>query len=105
MHVCGEMHIYNGSSAGFFFCLKLPKIGRETFHGVDRNLEWFIIGRMNIKERVRPIMCGSEIIVTKPSEVTKETVREVVLIPCAYCGGFMPQTSTLCPNCGARRKT
>jgi len=34
----------------------------------------------------------------------KEIVREVVLIPCAYCGGLMPQTSTFCPNCGARRK-
>lgn len=31
-------------------------------------------------------------------------VREVVLIPCAYCGGLMPQASTVCPNCGAKRK-
>jgi hypothetical protein len=36
--------------------------------------------------------------------ISKETVREVVLIPCAYCSGLMPQTSTFCPNCGARRK-
>ena len=30
--------------------------------------------------------------------------REVVMIPCAYCGSLMPQTATFCPNCGARRK-
>jgi hypothetical protein len=41
-----------------------------------------------------------------PSPVIRETiVKEVVLIPCEYCGALMPQTSTFCPNCGARRKT
>lgn len=33
----------------------------------------------------------------------KEIIREVVLIPCKFCGGLMPQTSVFCPNCGARR--
>jgi hypothetical protein len=38
--------------------------------------------------------------------VTKETmiVKEVVMVPCQYCGVLMPQTSTFCPNCGAQRK-
>jgi len=35
----------------------------------------------------------------------KETiVKEVVMIPCSYCKGLMPQTSVFCPECGARRK-
>ena len=41
-----------------------------------------------------------------PSDVVREReviVKEIVLIPCQYCGGFMPQTSTFCPNCGAKR--
>jgi RNA polymerase subunit RPABC4/transcription elongation factor Spt4 len=25
------------------------------------------------------------------------------MIPCKYCGVLMPQTETVCPNCGARR--
>jgi hypothetical protein len=33
----------------------------------------------------------------------KETVREVVMIPCKHCGASMPQTDTSCPRCGARR--
>jgi hypothetical protein len=38
-----------------------------------------------------------------PAPVVKETiVKEVVLIPCKYCDALMPQTSTFCPNCGAR---
>lgn len=37
--------------------------------------------------------------------VSKEVItKEVVMIPCAYCKSLMPQTSTFCPNCGARRK-
>jgi hypothetical protein len=38
-------------------------------------------------------------------ETRREVItREVVLIPCQYCGGLMPQTAIFCPNCGARRK-
>jgi hypothetical protein len=40
-----------------------------------------------------------------PATVVKETVvKEVVMIPCSYCRGLMPQTSVFCPECGARRK-
>lgn len=36
----------------------------------------------------------------------KETIiKEVVMVPCVYCGGLMPQTATFCSNCGAARKT
>gem|GEM_PF-5825590 len=36
-------------------------------------------------------------------EVTHEVVREVVMIPCKYCGALFQQTATFCPHCGARR--
>ncbi len=32
---------------------------------------------------------------------TKETIREVVKIPCGYCGALMEQTSQACGVCGA----
>jgi hypothetical protein len=42
--------------------------------------------------------------VVKEKETIKETIiKEVVMIPCKYCSGLMPQTSVFCPNCGARR--
>lgn len=40
------------------------------------------------------------------SDVVREReviIKEIVMIPCQYCGGFMPQTSIFCPNCGAKR--
>ena len=37
--------------------------------------------------------------------MVKETIfKEVVMIPCSYCKGLMPQTSAFCSECGARRK-
>ena len=34
----------------------------------------------------------------------KERARkEVLMVRCRYCGGMMPQTATLCPNCKAQR--
>lgn len=34
----------------------------------------------------------------------KERARkEVLMVPCQYCGAVMPQTSTACPNCKAKR--
>ena len=38
-------------------------------------------------------------------EVKETITKEVVLIPCEYCKGLMPQTAIFCPNCGARRKS
>lgn len=35
----------------------------------------------------------------------KEIIREIIMIPCKYCGSLMPQTATSCPNCGANRAT
>jgi hypothetical protein len=49
--------------------------------------------------RTRGITSGPTI------QLVKETVREVVMIPCTYCGALMPQTSRQCPDCGASRKT
>ena len=36
--------------------------------------------------------------------VEKETIKEVVMIPCVYCGSLMPQTALFCNTCGAGRK-
>ncbi len=46
-----------------------------------------------------PVMSGQRDNV----QVIRETVREVVMIPCQACGFLMPQASLKCPNCGARK--
>ena len=105
LKVCNEMYIPQGFFFGYPFSFKLPSYGRETYHSVDSNLEWGLEALMKVKGRPSiTTVSGCEIIVAKPSAPQKEVIREVVLIPCSYCGGLMPQTSLFCPNCGARRK-
>jgi len=103
LQLCKEMHVNIGFSKEFPFVIKMPTAGRETFHSIDRNLQWLVKAIMSIKGRRSIKTQNQEILVSKPLQPSKEIVREVVLIPCAYCGGLMPQTSTFCPNCGARR--
>lgn len=31
-------------------------------------------------------------------------IKEVVMVPCVYCQGLMPNTASFCPSCGAPRK-
>lgn len=56
------------------------------------------------KEKVIPKETPNTQTLQQSHATTKEIIREVVLIPCAYCDSLMPQTSTFCSNCGARRK-
>lgn len=38
-------------------------------------------------------------------QVVRETIKEVVMVPCSYCRSLIPQVSPRCPNCGATRKS
>lgn len=42
---------------------------------------------------------------TAQKEIVKETRQEIVMVPCDYCGGRMPDTALFCPNCGARKRS
>lgn len=39
--------------------------------------------------------------ISTPREVV---VKEVVMVPCQYCGGLMRETEMQCPHCKAPRK-
>ena len=106
LSLSGNTHANVGFDKKFPFMVKIPSYGRETYHSVDHTIIWSLNYYLKVRgfEKNFRSKGGGEIFVTKPSVSDKEVVREVVLIPCAYCGGLMPQTSTFCPNCGARRK-
>jgi hypothetical protein len=104
VQVSGLMHVSVGFDKEFPYVIKIPLIERETYHSVAQTVEWWLSAYMWVKERKSIEAKSGTILVGKPSVSAKEIVREVVLIPCAYCSGLMPQTSIFCPNCGARRK-
>ena len=79
--------------------IKIPSYGRETFNSVDNTVHWFLHDYVKVKGYQHNVSSrGGQIYVIKPPVSNKEVVREVVLIPCAYCSGLMPQTSTVCPS-------
>ena len=42
---------------------------------------------------------------TEQAEVKEKIIiKEVVMIPCQYCGALTPQTAQFCSNCGAPNK-
>jgi hypothetical protein len=113
-NVSGGMAINNGYSGIFPFKVNIPAGGRPTFRGVDNRVTWTIKGVIAVKDRPDVVSSVSEIQVAQPTvvqaaptvqaaPVVKEVIREIVMIPCRYCGGLMPQTETTCPKCGAKR--
>jgi len=62
----------------------------------------YYYGRLKHRDRKRLRREGQAM--APPVLAEKEVIKEIVLLPCAYCGSLMPQTSTVCPHCGAKRK-
>jgi hypothetical protein len=113
-NVCGAMTINNGYSGTFPFKANIPVGGRPTYRSVDSRVTWTIKGVIAVNDRPDITSPTSEIQVVQQTvvqaaptvqsaPVVKEIIREIVMIPCKYCGGLMPQTDTTCPKCGAKR--
>ena len=87
--------------------VNVPAGARPTFKSLDSKTTWTIKAVIAIEGRPDVTSPTLELQVTPPSAAPvikeKEIVREVVMIPCKYCGALMPQTETACPNCGAKR--
>jgi hypothetical protein len=101
----GKVHLVPGFRKTFPVKVNIPAGGRESFDGLDANVSWSIKGVVAIDGRPDVTSDTLELQVVRPvvvSGAVKE--REVVMVPCEYCGTMMPETATSCPNCGAPRK-
>jgi hypothetical protein len=103
----GPLHIAQGFSQTFPLSISIPAGGRPTFQSIDSRVTWSVKGVIAIEGRPDVTSSSIEIQVSQPSATPtikeKEIIREVVMIPCRYCGTLMPQTDTVCSNCGAKR--
>ena len=103
----GPTHVANGETKDFPLSVNVPAGGRATYQAMDRSVTWSIKGVVAVDGRPDVTSKVAEIQVTMPSAQPvireKEIVREVVMIPCKYCGALMDQLVTVCPNCGAKR--
>lgn len=108
--VFGAAQIPLGFSASYDYTLNISAGAKETLYSIDHYVKWMFYAVLQARERPNLQTPTYELQVVRPQinpsspAVMKEVTREVVLIPCTYCSGLMPQTSIFCPNCGARRK-
>ncbi len=106
----GATHISNGETRNFPIKFNIPAGTRPTYQGFDRRVTWTIKGVVAVDGRPDVTSHTAEIQVVPPpptvvtgQPVVKEVVREIVRIPCRYCGTLFDQVEIACPNCGAKR--
>jgi hypothetical protein len=103
----GPTHITDNETKDFPLSINIPVGGRPTYQSIDRRVTWTIKGVVAVDGRPDSTSKTMEIQVAPPSAQPvikeKEIIREVVMIPCKYCGALMNQTETVCPHCGAKR--
>ncbi|MBS7649229.1 hypothetical protein KEJ17_06290, partial [Candidatus Bathyarchaeota archaeon] len=87
--------------------IAIPITMKPTSKGIDRKVTWSIRGVVAVKGRPDATSPTLEVQVAQPAAAPvikeKEVIREVVMVPCKYCGTLFPQTETICPHCGAKR--
>jgi hypothetical protein len=107
--IFGNVQIPSGFNQTYPYAIDISFAAKETLYSIDHNVKWHLfalmepVGRPHIRTQTYEIQVASPQ-VSHSSPIVKEVTREVVLIPCSYCSGLMPQTSIFCPNCGARRR-
>jgi hypothetical protein len=103
LYLTPPFHVNSGFDSKYAFVFRIPASGRESYSSYGKKIEWVIVSCIAGKKR-KEIVQAHKILVAKPTESVKEVIKEVVMVPCPYCGGLMPNTALFCPNCGAKKK-
>ncbi len=99
----GPTHMANGLAQNFPLSINIPLSGRATFHSVEQNIVWSLKGVIAVEDRPDVTSSIIEIQVSPPIAAPRTKEKQIVMIPCKYCGSLMAETETVCSNCGARR--
>ncbi len=104
----GPVHLVNGETKEYPVSINIPAGARPTYQSITNRVNWTIKGVVAVDGR--PDCVSQQIAMqvapapTQPVIQERQVIREVVMIPCKYCGGLMVQTETACPRCGAKRQ-
>ncbi len=102
--VCSPaVELANGVSRAFKFSIPIPAGARPTFMSAVDSVKWEIKGVVAVHGR--PDVTTEEMLVQviPPSERPANEPPKIRLVACEYCRAEMPETTLVCPNCGARR--
>lgn len=100
--VSGPVHL-NVFSRKFPFAIKLPFVGKATYHSVSQNVEWLVDGYIKIKGIKNPVTAdgGGFLLVAKPKVVVEEpsSNNPYNKMFCPSCGKQVKENDNFCPYC------
>ncbi len=96
--------LVNGVTRSFKFCINIPAGARPTFMSAIDNVRWQIKGVVAFHGRPDLTTETQQFQVIPESQRPANQAPKIRLVPCEYCQTAMPETTLVCPNCGARRK-
>jgi len=103
----GPTHISQGEMKNFPLNINIPSGSQPTYVGIDRRVTWNVKGVVAVDGRPDATTKIADIQVIIPAAQPvireKEIIRQIVMIPCKFCGTLMDQTAITCNNCGAKR--
>jgi hypothetical protein len=104
-NLSNALYVYEGFQKEFPFVIKLPSVGRETYHSIHQNVQWFVDAYIKVKGTKNAISTerGIEIFVTKPIVVPTTEVPTMwhygQSSSCPACGKQVEEDDNFCPNC------
>ena len=102
--VCSQaVQLANGVPKDFKFSIGIPVGARPTFVGVGDTVEWKVKGVVAVHGRPDVTTKEQVLQVILPSQKPQNQPPKVKLVACEYCQSAMPETTLVCPNCGAKR--
>ncbi|HKZ88291.1 MAG TPA: hypothetical protein VJ066_03915 [Candidatus Bathyarchaeia archaeon] len=102
----GDTHISKGENRSFPLNINIPAGGRPTYQGVQNKVSWTIKGVIAVDGRPDATSHTAEIQVLSPTAQQivreREVVREVVKIPCRFCGPCLTSSTLLVRTAGQK---
>ncbi len=96
--------LVNGIARNFKFSINIPAGARPTYMSTNDNVRWEIKGVIAVHGRPDVTTETIEFQVIPESQRPTNQTPRIRLVTCEYCQAAMPETTLICPNCGARRK-
>jgi hypothetical protein len=88
----------------FKVTINIPAGARPTFMSTNDTVQWQIKGVVAVHGRPDVTTNTLQFQVIAESQRPQNQQPKIRLVNCEYCQTAMPETTLVCPNCGARRK-
>ncbi|MDI6814144.1 MAG: sporulation protein [Desulfitobacteriaceae bacterium] len=105
VRVCGPFDVTKGHAEAFPFSVNLPPVRPTMPNGIiERKIKGVLAvkGRPDKTQEVRVSVTYAPYGPAAAPAPSPVVVKEVIKVPCKYCGALIPVEAGRCSNCGAQ---